>query len=899
MRDWTARQVRLLILDRDNPWPGLHAFEEEARDFFHGREQEAAALLGRVVEAPVTVLFGKSGLGKTSLLKAGLFPRLRDRGFLPVYLRLAFGSEAPNLRDQMARALRDELELRAIDAPPIGERETLWEYLHRAGLEFWSSGNRLLTPVLVLDQFEEIYTLGPRLGKAVEAFRIDLGDLAENRIPAALADRLETDEAAASGLDLRSMRYKLIVSLREDFLPDLETDRRVIPALGRVRVRLLAMRPEQAFTAVRDAAPHLLDERVARRIVRFVAAEQNDAVRPGDSVAPFTREEAETEIEPALLSLFCRGLNEQRKKLGKERFDQELVEHAKQGIIQDYYRSCLEGLPDQVGRFIETELITEKGHRNSFAREDAVPSHLSEDELDRLIRARLIRLEERYGTQRIELTHDLLTKAVRVHRDARRAEERMKEHEERERQLEAEAQIGRRFRALSALLTVALVAALAMTALAVYQKRQAESPALAYEALGRVVLKREVEDGLKRAILAVEKAETETARDALTLALAESVMRKRWEVPLPQASALAVSPDGQRVAAATPRGTGIWDVATGQLRASVCGQDAMALRWTPDSARLVRGLRNGTVDLWDATDPSGPPSAPSILVAQPDELLDMDLRPDGRELAIVTDVHALKRYEISPGEAKGSPSARVVPAGAAGRTPAEVWRAAYSPDGLRLAVSDSAGTLTLLDLASGQPTACRADSPAEPTRLRFSDRKLGLVGISDSSFRVRAWRVDDCVSGQAPAISLQRTVGDFLFARDGEYVMTVSDDGAFRLWDPTGKGQLHLRRVPGHVPNRIVESGGGPSGSAPGGERIGVITAAWSRETPAQGRLTHWSIARPTEREALDRLDPRNPRETGKKSVPTDELLRRARRLAEQTFLSPQNQEFCPGPAAP
>lgn len=895
MRDWTARQVRLLVLDRDNPWPGLHAFEEEARDFFHGREQEAAALLGQVVEAPVTVLFGKSGLGKTSLLKAGLFPRLRHRGFLPVYLRLAFGSEAPNLRDQMARALRDELELRAIDAPPIGERETLWEYLHRAGLEFWSSGNRLLTPVLVLDQFEELYTLGPRLGKALDAFRIDLGDLAENRIPAALADRLETDEAAASGLDLRSMRYKLIVSLREDFLPELEADRRVIPALGRVRVRLLPMRPEQAFTAVREAAPHLLDERMARRIVRFVAAEQNDSVRPGDSVAPFTGEEAETEIEPALLSLFCRGLNEQRKRLGKECFDLELVEHAKQGIIQDYYRSCLEGLPDRVGRFIETELITEKGHRNSFAREDAVPSHLSEDELDRLIKARLIRLEERYGTQRIELTHDLLTKAVRVHRDARRAEERMKEHEERERKLEAEAQIGRRFRALSALLTVALVAALAMTALAVYQKRQAESPVYAYEALD-LLQRREVEQGLDRAITAVETAETDKALDVLTRVLAVSVVRRRWEVPLPQASALAVSPDGQRVAAATPRGTGVWDVVTGQRRAEICGQDAVALRWTPDGGRLVRGLRDGTVDLWDPTAPSVTPLA---LFAEPGGLLDLDLRPDGRELAIVT-ASTLKRYELSLGEAKGSPSARVVPEGAANRTPTEVWKAAYSPDGQRLATSDSAGTLTIVDLASGRRTVCRADSPAEPMRLRFSGPRLGLVAISDSNSRVRAWRVDDCVAGAAPVLDLRFTVWDFLYTRGGEFLVTLGDDASFRLWEPTTNAEVHLNRDPqhvlrvsGHVLNQIADSGGGQTRSA-AGERIGVVTAAWNRQNPARGWLTHWAIARPAERELLD------PKGENAERPPARELLRRARRLAEEKFLSLENQTLpCVGPAAP
>jgi len=790
----------------------------------------------------------------------------------------------------MIRGLRDELEQREIDAPPIGEGESLWEYLHRAGLEFWSSDNRLLTPVLVLDQFEELYTLGPRLGTALDAFRIDLGDLAENRIPAALADRLETDEAAASGLDLRSMRYKLIVSLREDFLPDLESDRRVIPALGQVRVRLLAMRPEQALAAVCGAAPHLLDERMARRIVRFVAAEQSDSVRPGDSVVPFTSEEADAEIEPALLSLFCRGLNEQRKRLGKPRFDKELVEGAKQGIIQDYYRSCLEGLPDRVGRFIETELITEKGHRNSFAREDAVPTHLSDDELDRLIKGRLIRLEERYGTQRIELTHDLLTKAVRVHRDARRAEQRLKEHEERERGLESEAQIGRRFRALSALLAVALAAALATTAMAVYQRRQAESPAHAYEALD-LLQRREVEKSLERAITAVEVAETEKAQDALTRALAASVVRKRWEVPLPQASALAVSPDGQRVAAATPGGTGIWDVATGQLRASVCGQDAVALRWTPDGVRLMRGLRDGAVDLWDPSDPWAPPTAPSILIADPDGLLDMDLRPDGRELVVVTGLRALKRYEISLGEARGSPSARVVPEGAAGLTPAEVWKAAYSPDGRRLAISDSAGTLTLLDLAQGRPTVCRADSPAQPVRLRFSGRSLAFVAVSDFNSKVRAWRIDDCVSGAAPVLDPRATVWDFLFTRDGEYLITVGEDGSFRLWDPTSNVELHLRRFPGHGLNQVAESEGGPLGSAPGGKRIGVVTAAWNRDHPNEGRLTHWAIARPAERRELLHPTPSGER------LAAGELLRRARDLARERPRLLEDQTLaCPGP---
>ena len=74
-------------LDAENPWPGLESFEENARAFFHGRDHEAASLLNHVREAPATVLYGRSGLGKTSLLRAGLFPLLRNSNFLPVYVR--------------------------------------------------------------------------------------------------------------------------------------------------------------------------------------------------------------------------------------------------------------------------------------------------------------------------------------------------------------------------------------------------------------------------------------------------------------------------------------------------------------------------------------------------------------------------------------------------------------------------------------------------------------------------------------------------------------------------------------------------------------------------------------------------------------------------------------------
>ena len=76
-------------LDDENPWPSLDAFTESASPFFKGRNAEIEEMHRRVQRRNLTVLFGVSGLGKTSLLHAGLFPRLRNDRFMPVRIRRA------------------------------------------------------------------------------------------------------------------------------------------------------------------------------------------------------------------------------------------------------------------------------------------------------------------------------------------------------------------------------------------------------------------------------------------------------------------------------------------------------------------------------------------------------------------------------------------------------------------------------------------------------------------------------------------------------------------------------------------------------------------------------------------------------------------------------------------
>ena len=78
-------------VDDRNPWLGLASFTEETRAFFYGRDEEVAELSRRVQRKLLTVLFGQSGLGKTSILRAGVVPRLRGQGYCPIYVRIDYG----------------------------------------------------------------------------------------------------------------------------------------------------------------------------------------------------------------------------------------------------------------------------------------------------------------------------------------------------------------------------------------------------------------------------------------------------------------------------------------------------------------------------------------------------------------------------------------------------------------------------------------------------------------------------------------------------------------------------------------------------------------------------------------------------------------------------------------
>jgi WD40 repeat protein len=121
---------------------GLLPFQESDRDRFYGRDIETHAVLEMVTHSEFRfgVLFGDSGCGKTSLIRAGLLPLLWGKGYAPIYSR--------SYKDPL-RALIEEC--RHQSQLEICEGETPIEYLRRAAEDI----NAQL--VVVCDQFEEFF----------------------------------------------------------------------------------------------------------------------------------------------------------------------------------------------------------------------------------------------------------------------------------------------------------------------------------------------------------------------------------------------------------------------------------------------------------------------------------------------------------------------------------------------------------------------------------------------------------------------------------------------------------------------------------------------------------------------------------------------------------------------
>jgi hypothetical protein len=424
-------------VDAEHPWPGLASYEEVAHAYFYGRDAKIDELYRRVTRKALTVLYGQSGLGKTSLLHAGLFPVLRKDGMLPVAIRLDYAESRPPLdvqvRERLAEALREVGGSLPGDASaPI----TLWELFHdpeRAPRD--ANGNPILV-VLVFDQFEEMFTKGYgtelQRERARTFVRAALAAVVERWVPSAVEERLARDSALAERLDYDREDVRVLISLREDYLPHLLQLLTVPPAIAYDQMRLTRMSAEEGLEAIVGPGGGLVTEGVARQIIGVLSRTRR--VSPSATLATEDQQvRAAGGIEPSLLSLFCRELNARRLARGMPRVTGELLEGSSDDILSDFYNRVLADQPPAVRAFVEDELVTDSGVRENMAVERAerklAQAGAPAGALDVLVKRRLLTYEERLGTQRVELMHDVLVPLIERSRSERRQREKVEEAE--------------------------------------------------------------------------------------------------------------------------------------------------------------------------------------------------------------------------------------------------------------------------------------------------------------------------------------------------------------------------------------------------------------------------------------------------------------------------------------
>ncbi len=431
------------------PWLGLRSYGEGDTAHFFGRDKELADLRDRVLHKPLTILFGQSGWGKTSLLQAGLVPQLRKDGFLPVIIRLVHDEGAGSLEAQvigaLAKALHDAgcakaaAEVSATLAE--GGTASLWLLLHDPVFGLTGADGAVPQPVFIFDQFEEMFTLGdkPERRAATLAFRDVLASLVENRPNAAVRQRIAQDEELADRVHYQARSYRVLLALRYDFLHLLERWRKQMPSLMDNRMELRLLAGPQAFEAVvrpgqkRPGQPPIIPEEVGRAIVRFVAGVAPDV--------PLM----EIDAVPPLLSLICSELNSQRQALGLDQISQSQFEGSGAEILNSFYErsfdagtygAALEAVPlggatlQALRRLIEDRLLSAEGFRESIAFDTMLwelsgkaDADTAKKVLALLVERRLLSVDERGGVQRLELTHDVLTRVARASREARKEKE--------------------------------------------------------------------------------------------------------------------------------------------------------------------------------------------------------------------------------------------------------------------------------------------------------------------------------------------------------------------------------------------------------------------------------------------------------------------------------------------
>jgi HEAT repeat protein len=348
----------------EKPYKHLNYFERDEGKIFFGREEEKNRLINMVCAHRVVVITGPSGVGKTSLLNAGLLAWTANSSS-HTGLNVRCGADPV---DEIAQALDKFLQLN------LGfnrSEENLSDFLIR------TRDKARKVPIIVLDQAEELFTR--------------IGDALRNELFIVLRQCLTAVPVLA----------RFVISLREDYLARLAEYRNLVPNLLKNVFSLSELTQESALKAIRGPAEQVgvrFDTSLAEKIIRDIGT---------------------VKIAPPQVQIVCSRLFEEcHDKI----IDNEL--YSRLGGAKEILRSYLSdelgnlGKDKDVAKQILKAMVTSEGTKDVLnSNEISRRANIKRDKVEKILfhlrdRSRLLRSVHQEKELRFELSHEYLTSEI-------------------------------------------------------------------------------------------------------------------------------------------------------------------------------------------------------------------------------------------------------------------------------------------------------------------------------------------------------------------------------------------------------------------------------------------------------------------------------------------------------
>lgn len=402
-------------IENNYRYPGIRPFNSEQGNIFYGRKEEVESLYRLISLQKEILLYGKSGLGKSSLINAGIIPRIeKDGKYLCLLIR--FGGYSPGKKDTPLDILKTLVKRSYSPAKMLPVEQvlpkdiSLWRVLKDHQL---STGNNQL--VLIFDQFEELFTY-PK--EQITAFKSELSEALYSEIPQRYRDHMEEaliggDEAQYQKMDeafATPMLAKTLFVIREDKMSLLNELVSHIPNILKNNFQVSALNRSQTEEAILNPAfqqdPNFISP---------VFDIENQAI---EHITSYLTKNSTQLTEPFQLQILCESIEQ---KVIQKSLSSVTIEDIRDidEVYENYYENQLllvEESERQVARnLIEAGLIDaeEERRKGLYEKEMRNLYGISSQLLDKLINTRLIRaVKDARGGKVYELCHDSLIQPI-------------------------------------------------------------------------------------------------------------------------------------------------------------------------------------------------------------------------------------------------------------------------------------------------------------------------------------------------------------------------------------------------------------------------------------------------------------------------------------------------------